>query len=142
MGPFLKTLKELGRGRVRGLVFGPFGEVSSDVDELISFVAQQKAARLKEGTNVDFNSLQAIIKKSLVARLGLFIHREWARCLIDRTNSNLVIDYHSPVVGDTLHEQSAQGRVGEHDDQEELEEMLIDNNFSSQQFPGHPAYDR
>jgi hypothetical protein len=95
LGPFSKRLKEFGRGRVRGLIFGPFAEVSSDVEELITFLAQLKAQRLNEGTNGNAKSLTSMIKKTLVLKLGLFVHRSWARCLIERVSHPGIIDYHS-----------------------------------------------
>ena len=95
LGPFSKRLKEFGRGRVRGLIFGPFAEVSPDVEELITFLAQLKAQRLNEGTNGSVKSLTSMIKKTLVLKLGLFVHRSWARCLIERVSHPGIIDYHS-----------------------------------------------
>ena len=88
--------KEVERIRVRGLIFGPFAEVSSDVEELITFLAQLKAQRLNEleGTNGNAKSLTGMIKKTLVLKLGLFVHRSWARCLIERVSHPGIIDYH------------------------------------------------
>ena len=119
-GPFVKRLREFGKGRVRGLIFGPFAEVSTDVEELVSFLADLKSQRWKEGTNADGERAMSMMKNQLVTKLGLFIHRSWARCLLDRACHHGRIDYHSSS-GRNLNAVERDGDYGFGWTQEQLE---------------------
>jgi hypothetical protein len=54
---------------------------------LIDFLAAHRTRISTAGTNLDKKRIKGIIKKKLVHELGLFIHRGWARVLIDRART-------------------------------------------------------
>ena len=77
-------------GIVKGLVFGPFGECSEAVDEVIDFLASHRARLSTSGNNLDQYVIKSMVKNKLVHELGLLIHRGWARVVIERAR-NIVI---------------------------------------------------
>jgi hypothetical protein len=90
-GPVETELHRYGKeGIVKGLVFGPFGECSEAVDEVIDFLASHRARLSTSGNNLDQHGIKSMVKNKLVHELGLLIHRGWARVVIERAR-NIVI---------------------------------------------------
>lgn len=71
-------------GTVMGLVVGPYGECSSQLENMIDFTAKHIARRQGEGLNLSEGPIKGMIKKKMRSKLGLLIHRGWAQLLIGR----------------------------------------------------------
>jgi hypothetical protein len=87
-GPVQHKLETFGKhGRVIGLIFGAFGEVSGHVHSLIDFIAGRYAdiaGRIIDPSYDSWAELKAKKKKFLFMEWGLIIQRGWARILRDR----------------------------------------------------------
>jgi hypothetical protein len=88
VGRVERELKTYGKnGQVQGLVFGPFGECSDEVEELLKFIAVHQSRKYIDGSNMDPVKAVGIALNQLRMRVGLMVHRGWARVLIGRANS-------------------------------------------------------
>lgn len=88
IGPIYGKLRNYGRnGRVAGLIFGAFGELSKNVYDLIDFISgryAQMQARVIDASYSSMADLKAKKTKKLCMEWGLLTHRGWARILRDR----------------------------------------------------------
>ena len=88
IGPISGKLRTYGRnGRVAGLIFGAFGELSKNVYDLIDFISvryAQMQARVIDASYSSMVDLKAKKTKNLCMEWGLLTHRGWARILRDR----------------------------------------------------------
>ena len=90
IGPMVREKKGYGKeGKVVGLVIGPFGECSEELDQLIQFIARQATKKIIDGLNIKPDSVISIMTAKLRSEFGMLIHREWARLLIARASELL-----------------------------------------------------
>ena len=90
IGPMLREKKGYGKeGKVVGLVIGPFGECSEEVEQLIQFIARQAAKKIIDGLNIKPEDMISILTAKLRNEFGMLVHREWARLLIARASELL-----------------------------------------------------
>ena len=80
--PVEKEIKQVYR-EAKGLVVGPFAEVSTNVDHLLDFIARHKSRRETEGMDaIPKLKMTNWIRTTNRQKLGQLIHREWAEILI------------------------------------------------------------
>ena len=85
VGPIKRELCSYGKdGTVMGLVVGPYGECSSQLENLIDFIACHMAKRQGDGLNLAEGPIKGMMKKKMRSKLGLLIHRGWSQLLIGR----------------------------------------------------------
>ena len=71
----------------KGLVIGPYGDVSTNVNTLMDLIARHKGRLMTEGMDAGTRmKTMNWIRKTNRQRLGLLIHREWADLLIAKVN--------------------------------------------------------
>ena len=65
---------------------GAFGEVSTNVDTFLDFMARHKARLMSDGLDSGSKAkVMGWIRRTNRAKLGLLIHREWAEMLIAKS---------------------------------------------------------
>ena len=88
-GPLSNRLNTYGKnGIVMGLVFGAFGEASSNVHMLAEFISRRQAdieSRMVHGDYLTWRELKARSKRLLYIGWGLTVHRGWARMMRERS---------------------------------------------------------
>jgi hypothetical protein len=86
-GPVESELLSYGnrKATVEGLVFGPFGETSKAVDNLLQFIATHMHHKRTSGGNSS-EYARASVLNEVRSRIGLLVHRGWAQVLIGRAN--------------------------------------------------------
>jgi hypothetical protein len=85
-GPVEREILNVYNG-ARGMVIGPFGEVSTNVDTFLDFIARHKARLMSDGLDSGSKAkVMGWIRRTNRAKLGLLIHREWAEMLIAKAN--------------------------------------------------------
>ena len=83
IGPIERRL--VSYGRVAGVVFGYFGEMSKDASDLLTFAAGEIAARTweKESSSTCLDAASAVMKRRLTQNWGVTSAREVARIKLE-----------------------------------------------------------
>ena len=85
-GPVEREILNVYNG-AKGMVIGPFGEVSTNVETYLDFIARHKARLMSDGLDSEQKAkVMRWIRRTNRAKLGLLIHREWAEMLIAKAN--------------------------------------------------------
>ena len=86
IGPVERELNNVYKGAI-GLVIGPFGEISKNVEQLLTFIVEYTASlKAVERNEAAKNKFRNWIKQSIWTQVGHLIHREWAEILISKSN--------------------------------------------------------
>jgi hypothetical protein len=85
-GPVEREILNVYNG-AKGMVIGPFGEVSTNVETYLDFIARHKSRLMSDGLDSEQKAkVMRWIRRTNRAKLGLLIHREWAEMLIAKAN--------------------------------------------------------
>jgi hypothetical protein len=86
IGPVERELINVYKGAI-GLVIGPFGEISKNVEQLLTFIVEYTASlKATERNEAAKSRFRNWIKQSIWTQVGHLIHREWAEVLISKSN--------------------------------------------------------
>ena len=66
------------------LVTGPFGNLSSDFNTLVDFIARKRAMRTMKFRCTNPALALAVHRRALVRRIGILTSRGWAQHIVDR----------------------------------------------------------
>ena len=77
-------MHELGLYLYIALVTGPFGNLSSDFNLLVDFIARERAMQTMKLRGTDPALALAVHCRALVRRIGLLTSRGWAQHIVDR----------------------------------------------------------
>jgi hypothetical protein len=79
---FVQDLDSYGKYMV--LVTGPFGNLSSDFNTLVDFIARERAMRTMKLRCTNPALALAVHRRALVRRIGILTSRGWAQHIVDR----------------------------------------------------------
>ncbi len=77
-------MHELGLYLYIALVTGPFGNLSSDFNLLVDFIARERAMQTMKLRGTNPALALAVHRRALVRRIGLLTSRGWAQHIVDR----------------------------------------------------------
>ena len=75
---------ELGLYLYIALVTGPFGNLSSDFNLLVDFIARERAMQTMKLRSTNPAVALAVHRRALVRRIGILTSRGWAQHIVDR----------------------------------------------------------